>query len=200
MLLSIDKKFICLNPPKTGSGYREIHLNDFAIVSNRDNRDLKCRHWNVKDVESYLAKNNINPDVFTWFTFVRNPWDRIVSWYNMIVNHTLRDNKHITRDDLLTEESFTKFIRSTILHNQLDDYMIRQGQEIDFVGSLENINTDLSAIIKRLNLDIDALKTHKPFLESYHDDINALWTPETIDSVAKVEANVINKFNYKFKG
>ena len=159
---------------------------------------MKCRHWTVEQTEKYLLDNNLNPDDYFWFTFVRNPWDRIVSWYNMRINHAVRDTKR-TKKDFLTVGEFTEFVERILRDNTFENYILRNGVELDYIGMLESIEDDLDYISDELNLNIK-LRSHSSHLSSYHDDINALWTPETIDNVAKVEANVINKFNYKFKG
>lgn len=198
MILSNTKKFINLNPPKTGSGYREMHLECFADVVVTTHRELKCRHWGVFKVEKYLADNGLDPDDYFWFTCVRNPWDRIVSWYNMRINHAIRNSKQ-TKKSFLTEAKFTEFATDRLTDNRLKNYIYRNGVELDYICMLESIEDDLEYLSGRLNLDLK-LKPHSSHLESYHDDINALWSTKTIDLVAEVEGDVINKFNYSFKG
>lgn len=198
MILSKNKKFINLNPPKTGSGYRERHLKRFADVIVSTHQELKCRHWTVEDTEKYLINNGLNPDDYFWFTFVRNPWDRVVSWYNMRINHAIMDGKQ-TKKALLTEDRFSEFVGCIARNNKFKNYTLRNGVELDYIGMLESIEDDLDYLSDRLNLNIN-LKTHSSHLSSYHADINELWSNQAIDLVAETECNVINQFNYKFKG
>ena len=76
-----------MNPPKTASGSREaifIKYSDINIETDSLSKNpLGIRHFNYKMMVDFCRNNNINHREYFIFTFVRNPWDRMVScWKN----------------------------------------------------------------------------------------------------------------------
>ena len=65
MIVSHTYKYVCLNPPKTGSGFRERHLRNYSdksiILSNIKHSE---RHLKYTDVCEFFQKNNWNIDIF----------------------------------------------------------------------------------------------------------------------------------------
>jgi len=93
MIISHNNKFICLNPPKTGTGFREKILLECSDINHEQNRSISnFRHYTIEQVESFLVEKNLTDrvDEYMWVTFVRNPWSRIISWYNMKASRMLR--------------------------------------------------------------------------------------------------------------
>lgn len=116
MIISYKYKYICLNPPKTGSGYRESVFHNFSDINIQLHRHTKYqnlllewennnkigpkpdlsivdmpeyRHYNLSEALPWLRDKGIDSRDFYWFTFTRNPWDRAVSFYNMNINQRL---------------------------------------------------------------------------------------------------------------
>jgi hypothetical protein len=179
MLLSLKNKYICLNPPKTGTGYRENVLNshyEYSMLHERENQRKSLtkqgikldkissfnglRHSNIQRVMSWVASKNIqiDDDIF-WFTFTRNPWDRAVSFYNMYINwncnHLFETNSLVVDvEPKITSEHFIEFLKSGIFtwpEAQIT-YIQYKDFKVDFIGKLENIHHDISHVISRLNL------------------------------------------------
>lgn len=203
MIISHKHKFICLNPPKTGTGYREHRLGrNHSDINIWTESPTFVRHHDVKRVLQFLKSKGIEDkcEDYFWFTFVRNPWDRIVSWYNMRIQHAKMINP-------MTKENFYHFIKKLYSNDQgdkgwingtLDNFFIKNGKVIDFVGTLESMNEDMTFISNKfnLNLNIDIL-ANKP-LPSIHKEISELWTDESINFVKKKERSVIELKNYTF--
>jgi len=199
MIISHRYKFVCLNPPKTGSGFRENifrgYIDDGFIPGEKPQTNL--RHYTAAQAESYLLDKNLNPDCYFWFTFTRNPWSRVVSWYNMVINQNCGDQSCI--DKYLNPLCFEKFI--TKIKNKYNTqymYYLRSGSALDFIGSLESIDQDIISISSYLNLNLPVYN-YKSHEISYHKDISKLWTEETINIIKVVEADVIGLKNYSFK-
>lgn len=215
MILSLSKKFICLNPPKTGTGYREYMFSDYADFyvegisqSMRDIVNLnlfdnlhKFRHLNLKDCLSLLSNYNLNPDDFYIFTFVRNPWRRAESWYNMIINQAInkqpeRENEII--DSRLNIDAFNLYTKRN--DHSLSAYLSCEERDVDFCGKLENIDEDFSTLSALLNINpkssLDFNITAN--LTSYHDEIKKLWVDESINSIRCSNISIIKEFDYIF--
>ena len=191
MILSHKYKFVCLNPPKTGSGFRENLLKDYADVSINTHRTLKLRHWNSTQASNYIKNLNKDPNDYYWFTFVRNPWERIISWVNMQQNHCLKREQPKIRD-------YNDMIIKLFNRNQFKKYIYRDGKLLDFIGSIENITEDLSFVLNKLNINI-AIGTRKDkYIKNFKDEIRRELTPELIKKIADLEKEVIEMKKYTF--
>lgn len=87
------------------------------------------------------------------FSFVRNPWDRVVSLYHR--KEGLQLAKEMSFDDFV---EWIRYSSSTCIHpvphtNQLDWLVGPSGELlVDFVGRFENLASDWAAIATRLGL------------------------------------------------
>ena len=192
MILSHKYKFVCLNPPKTGSGFREKTLKEYADVSIITHEHEKLRHWSSCQASNYIKNLNKDPNDYYWFTFVRNPWERLISWLNMRKNHILK-HKNLENIDS------NKFIVETLEENHLKDYIYRDGKLLDFIGSIENITEDLSFVLNKLNIDIPISSRKDKYIKDFKDDIRDNMSRKTIELISNVEKEVIEMKKYKFK-
>lgn len=191
MIISHSKKFVCLNPPKTGSGYREIlfkTVSDISIINSKIRR-----HLDIPDTIKFAATNGLDISDYYKFTFVRNPWDRYVSWFNMSVQ--LNPKKFS-----LNKENFKEFISGIIYRTQTEYITYAQNPNfMDFIGCFETFETDLNFVLKKLNLK---LNTNIPIASNLKHDfkkqINEYWDNNLIESVRKHERPVIELKNYEF--
>lgn len=89
MIISHKHKFVCLNPPKTGTGFREKSLEPHANIFQK-NTDAIIRHNTIRNTFAYVRRNKVDIRGYMMITFVRNPWSRMISWYNMRVSQQFR--------------------------------------------------------------------------------------------------------------
>src|SRR5688572_11559136 len=75
MLISDERRFIFVHIQKTGGET----ITDLLRRRVPDLRPLAAKHARLCDRASEITRR----DYFI-FAFVRNPWDRLVSWYSMI--------------------------------------------------------------------------------------------------------------------
>jgi hypothetical protein len=146
------------------------------------------------------------------FTFVRNPWDRLVSWWSMI--DAMRPNlaagqvNEFQRFVLTRAATFGEFLTNCdaviadhdgdkhIFRNQLHYLTGPQGELlVDFVGRFERLAEDTGAVAKRLGLPPTQLphlnrSAHRPYTEYY--------SPPLRDLVAERYASDIAAFGYRF--
>ena len=207
MLISREKKVLFIHIQKTGgSSITEILRSSMP--------DLK-RYMGTHDHASW-ARNALGNeyDLYYKFAFVRNPWDRLVSWYTMI-----RQRAEVTNPNKLnrlftyvlnSSSSFEDFVlncthtiddvdgRKSFLYNQYDYVSDESGALIvDFVGRYENYESDLRTALERMgvfNIDIPHIN------KSDHLHYSAYYTQRTKDIVSERYERDLKEFGYSFEG
>ena len=134
------------------------------------------------------------------FAFVRNPWDRVVSFYHYQVkrkwdfypfNETISFKKFV-------KEWLRQMRRQTTLStNSCYDWISDKNDDllVDFIGRLENFQQDFNTICDKIGIPHQQLpytnKTNHKHYTEYYDD-------ETKEIVAKKYAKDIEYFGYEF--
>lgn len=204
MIINYDKKFLFIHIQKTaGSSIRDNLMNNSGNEYFHYPHTL-LKHVRLTDEQERLFK----------FAFVRNPWDRLYSWYVMI-----RDKGPTTifyRYMLENANDFSGFLKLTdvitdvykkrfkthvpnykcIAFNQLDYITDHTGSiNIDFIGRFENLEQDFRWVCNHLNLKNIPLKhinqtKHGNYRSSYKDD--------DIEHVYRMYKRDIDYFGYTF--
>lgn len=148
------------------------------------------------------------------FSVVRNPWDRLVSWWAAIDRQRprfqgVRFNKF--QDFVLkSAHTFEEFLeqcdeeivdndgRKWIYRNQLDYLTDASGRQIvDFVGRFELLQSDFNQVMQRvLGKSIPLPRVNA----STHGIYTDYYTPALAEKVAQHYAADIEAFGYKFGG
>lgn len=144
-------------------------------------------------------------DKYYKFAFVRNPWDRLVSWYSMIVNNGPRNK--LWKYVLENSSNFGEFIQNctqtiydydgekNCFYNQLDYISDESGSLIvDFVGRYETLEEDFQKVCTTLNIPRARLPHIKH--KSKHKHYSEYYTPETRAIVAERYQRDIEFFGY----
>lgn len=151
----------------------------------------------------HSEKQNMNTEKwnqYTKFTFIRNPYDKIISAWKFINRD---DNKTITFEDFLRSKDicnpFTYYHAFITQYEQLLN--IDNELKIDFFGKFEELNDNLSNILLRLNGKIKhswAIKTNRK-KNSSGDSINYIeyYTDDLIQIVNKLFEIDFIKFGFK---
>ena len=133
-----------------------------------------------------------NPKEYFKFTFVRNPWDRMVSTYFYYNRHQALSFKEYTT--ILLSQSASKGWKR---HTSCYDYIFDENTTttIDFIGKIENFEEDFNIVCDKIGIPRRQLthtnKTNHKHYTEYYDD-------ETREIVAEKYAKDIEYFGYEF--
>jgi hypothetical protein len=162
---------------------------------------------NMHEGRRHMFARDIRPlvDADKWrryfkFAFVRNPWDRLVSWYSMV--HQARETNRFgnyVREVAPTFEAFVKHATTGLgertTRNQLDYVSDPDGAIlVDFVGRYERLHHDIEVVKQRLRIAHGLPHSNR----STHHDYRTYYTTETRDIVARRFARDIDAFEYVF--
>lgn len=210
MLLSESKKFLFVHIQKTAgtslTRHLEQHLPDVtSILRPHDPIALAEQQLPLSLNQYYKA------------AFVRNPFDRLVSWYSMIKHHgvllteqeklkTPGYNK-IWQHVLSKANNFEEFILNCqhaedrsgwkpFLYNQVDYLKDTNGQiNADFVGRFENIAQDITKLCQRLGIT----ETKMPHTnKSTHANYRTYYNSRTRAIIEQRFAHDLEYFGYQF--
>jgi chondroitin 4-sulfotransferase 11 len=156
----------------------------------------KQRHLPARDLRDYLGEMRWKR-LFS-FAFVRNPFARLVSWYNMCHERPSNRFMWFVKDQSLTFRDFiidpSDILGRTRL-NQIDYISDSNGQFIvNFIGRYEQLEQDFDFICRELEFS-----TELPHVNSTKSvDYRAYYDASTHQVVAQRFRRDIEAFGYTF--
>ena len=207
MLVSDSCKLAFVHIQKTGGStvHRLLteNLPDMYVVGAR--HDFATR--GVKELENW--------DEYFKFAFVRNPWERLVSWYSMMTKFRQRTKFRQSGNELWkyvrdNSSNFEEFIYNctgevemregvhySFAYNQLDYVTDENGSLlVDFMGRLENFDDDVRHVFDRIGVEVEIVPHWNL---SRHTHYSAFYTPETEEIVRERFKRDIDFFGYAFE-
>jgi hypothetical protein len=154
------------------------------------------------------------PELDAWdeyykFAFVRNPWDRLVSWYSMVTKFPrggnelwryVRNNSSTFKEFIYNctdEVEIRKGVYYSFTYNQLDYVTDENGNLlVDFIGRLENFDEDVQKVFNRIGIGLETVP-HKN--RSKHQHYSTFYTPDTEMIVRERFKRDIEYFGYEFE-
>jgi len=188
-----EQRGIFVHNPRTGGTTITRHLGPLAPR-------MILAHGTSEFVRTTIGKGNWNH--FFKFGFVRNPWEKHVSWYI-----------YCTKRLGMKLPSFDDVVKKNILavvHKGSIDWVTRgywsqkiffteQGTDeviVDFIGQYENFNDDFGHVCEKLGFN----KNFKHLNESLIPyDFREYYNDVTAQSIKHKCAWEIEKFGYKFE-
>ena len=191
-MIDHKNKFIFIHIPKTGGSSIESIFHPSIITKTGICKDIPNKHYTL---DSLLKNKEIELSKFFSFSFIRNPWDKILSHYlffikggfdhrgsffNFVKYYCDTNHKGWKNNDFLPQFNYLS------LDNSL---------AIDFIGKFENLQEDFDVVcdkigVARKQLPYTNKTQHKHYTE-YYDD-------ETREIVAQKYAKDIEYFGYEF--
>lgn len=205
MLISESKRFIFVHVQKTaGSSLRDL-LSPHALKPdhgrlNRVLSDLSLqRDWRRRFFRTHanlrMAEARLPPEIYRDFRkigFVRNPWERLLSWYGYVQNTP-------GHADCRAGEPFEDFARRFIAKPRRSQWwMIRDASGamgLDFVGRFENLQDDIAAMCRLLDIPLTAIPHHKRLITK---DYRGAYGDGLAELVGKAWRTEIDYFGYRF--
>ena len=214
-MISHKHKFIFFHIPKAAGtsvigAFRNAIKED--VVLNDRNRDLMLflkEHWNIKFPNHLHASklklymNEKNFEEYFKFSFVRNPWDKLVSIYfytKQKESHIVKKNPSVLtafNRNILSSPDFESWIKSRQFGELQSDYLYDADGEllVDFIGKTEQVEEDFKKILQRLKLTHIQMELKNP---SNHKDYQDYYSAESQEIVHEHYLTDIENFNYSF--
>ncbi|KPA18985.1 Carbohydrate sulfotransferase, 8-13 [Candidatus Magnetomorum sp. HK-1] len=206
MLISHLLKCIFIHIPKTGGSSMDRVLQKADPKAIRIINDLpatyqlpKGKHCFAIDLKKYFQKEIW--DNYFKFAFIRNPFERLVSWYHMCVQRPDEEYRKYVLKNTINFEDFIKKINSftgraeMISYNQTDytvDY--EQKNILDFIGRFENIKEDFEYVSERIGIDVKLIHFNK----SDHKHYRNYYSENTKIIVEEIFKKDFDHFNFSY--
>ncbi len=141
------------------------------------------------------------------FTFVRNPWDRLVSTFFFLKNGGLTEKDKVWAEAHLAEyNDFKDFVKYWLTELNINNSLHFQHQHVfledekgaiavDFIGRFENIDEDFKTITDKLNIKRTLKRTNT---SNRQKDYRDYYDEETKAIVNEIYKKDIQLFNYEF--
>ncbi len=193
-----DFECIFFHIPKTGG----------VSVSQSLFGNLAGGHLNVKHYKAVFRPREFR--AYFKFTFVRNPWDRLLSAYLFLKAGGFNEtDRRWALENLSAFPDFSAFVMDWLnrenvwskLHFQPQiDFISTNGAkpEVDFIGRFENLEEDFAYVKKRIGISTSLGHFNRgPGLRK---DYREYYSEAAREVVAKVYREDIAVFGYEFDG
>jgi len=177
MTISEGHKYIFIHVPKTGGtpiykhlvthfkgSHKQVHLKASSI----------CRRMGTGAYKEFFK-----------FTFIRNPFSRMVSWYNWILQESF------WKKEIIHPGTFEDFIKNYVQvysdqplalqsysfrENQVDFITTSKGIKPDYIGRFENLENEWKRIceilkFKYIKLDVYKKQNYGDYKDYYNDEL-----------------------------
>ena len=206
MIILEEPKLIFIHNQKAAGMSVEEYL-----MKGLDGHKLLERHSNARDGLRVLGREKWNQ--YYHFGLVRNPWERLVSWYVMIQETPPKGKNQLwdyVHNNSSTFEEFIKNCTDSIIEDrdgyqyeksfvrpQIDYFTDEDSQIIvDFIGRFESLQEDFDAVLQKVDLPAHRL----PHLNvTRSKDYRDFYTSETREIVEYRFKKDIDLFGYTFE-
>jgi hypothetical protein len=201
-MISLQKRFLFVHIPKTAGNSIQSVLRDYSedqLVALRKEQDgierfgLRNPKYNIKKHSTLSEYHDaLGEEEFRSlykFTCVRNPWDRMASYYFTPTQKTETWNRKKFRGIILKAVSVADYLR---LHNGEEDPFAN----VNYIMRFESLADDFRAVCKAINISPPTLpqynRSSREHYSNYYDD-------ELREIVRIRFAAEIERFNYTFE-
>jgi hypothetical protein len=202
-MISFRKSFIFVHIPKTAGNSIQSVLRDYSedqLVALRKEQDgierfglrnsrykIK-KHSTLKEYRAALGGEQFRS--FYKFTCVRNPWDRMISYYFTPTQNPEIWSRKKFREIISKAVSVADYLR-------LDDEEQDPFANVDYIMRFENLGDDFRTVCSRLDISPPMLPQYN---RSIRDRYSKYYDNELRELVRTRFAPEIERFGYKFEG
>jgi hypothetical protein len=215
MIISLGRKYIFVHAPKTAGTSMalalearamkdDIMLGDTpkAVKRRKRLKDVKAagrlwKHSTLADIDGLIAPEQMD-DLFT-FTLVRNPWDRMVSYYHWLQVQAFQHDA-VTLANTLTFKEFaqsapiTNSFKATPAHHYMTDAMGKA--RCSAYIRIEHFAEDVVPLVDHLGFDLMLdhvnVSSRRSIYQSYYCTASRA-------AVENACADDIDRFGYSFE-
>ena len=173
-----------------------LSLGEYRILVQRGDWDTLYRRLKYA-LQGKPRPSRSQYQTYFKFTFVRNPWARVYSWYKNVLKDPLHQRELGVPPDCPFPDFVENYLDCWALHAQLDWLHDHKGRvPLDFIGRYENLKDDFERVAHQIGLD-DATLPHLVrsggghYLDAYDEHSRSL--------VAQRYAEEIAYFGYTFE-
>jgi chondroitin 4-sulfotransferase 11 len=167
-----------------------VHIIKTAGISICEALDMGSKqcHYPASKIRTHPRCGEHKWEKYFKFTFVRNPYDKLVSQY------------HYNRAKFrLTDLSFYEYIKHYNEGGQIAKYPVNNHEyidlDLDYIGKFENLQQDMNYIFDRCRLP----RLKIPHLNSSkHEHYTSYYNDETRSIVTKLFEKDLELFGYEF--
>lgn len=216
MILSRGRRYLFIHAPKTGGTSmslalearamkEDIMLGDTPKARRRRKRLEGVRaagrlwkHSSLADLDGLVHANEL--DALFIFTMVRNPWDRMVSYYHWLQAQTFPHPavhlaKTLNFESFVAEPTIAQSFAAAPTVSYVTD---AQGRErANLYIRLEHLAEDTAPLEAHLGLKLDVPHVNRSARSA---DYRAVYTDSSRTQVAQMCADDIGRFGYRFDG
>lgn len=216
MILSRGRRYLFIHAPKTGGTSMalalearamkdDIMLGDTPKAAKRRKRlegvqaaGRLWKHATLADLDGLVHKDEL--DALFIFTLVRNPWDRMVSYYHWLRAQSF-DHPSVT---LAKDLPFGEFVAQPVIGQSFSQsptasYVTdAEGRErANLFIRLEHLQTDIAPLEAHLGFDLDIPHVNR---SARGENYRAAYSDVSREQVARMCAADITRFGYAFDG
>ena len=197
-MINFKKKFIFIHIPKTAGTSIESSLDEEGSILKRGEIEYgysrPLNHLTLSQALNYRNfDRNLTKDFFK-FTFVRNPWDKVISECFCGQIQIIFKDDHTVKEKIKTVCSWAKEGYGGHCQKQISFVKDRRSS-MDFIGRFEDLQKDYKYICETLHIPHFPLphlnKSQRSHYREYFDN-------ETEDLVRETYKEDIEKFNYEY--
>lgn len=183
-----DLKTVFIHVERTGGVSIRKHLLEYETHFRRW---PQTKHFSSAEIQNLLQGWDIWNNYFK-FAFVRNPYDRLVSWYHACWYHHewISDIAKYMRN----YDSLDLLIHDNKPHSQITRSQYDMTKGIDFIGRFENYEVDIQKICNKIGIP----KLNRKENSTKHKHYSVYYTLETRKIVTNWFKKDLEKFNYEF--
>jgi len=210
MIISNRYNFIYIHIPKTGGSSINHSLKNYHDEKAGSlYYKKKYSHQTVLDLERIFGKNY---DQYYSFAFVRNPWDRLVSWYMYLREH-MADRLRFYFENMFPDfKAYLKFLEKYTQFFDANEYefydapynipfpqsqFISGGDgniHVDYIGRFEKLSDDFLSVCNTLGIQSHLRHDNR----SKHRDYRAYYDSKSIDIVKDLFRKEIDILGFEF--